>query len=273
MSVAGWAVTAILTAVAAVLRFWQLGYRTDGGTPIFDEKYYALNSWEVLNNGGYEANPGYGVVVHPPLGKQLIAIGEWLFGYNGLGWRFTTAVCGVHHRRAGDPGGAPDDRVDVHRRPGRHPADLRRGLARAGQDRPAGQRAGDVRRRRLRLRGRRPGPGAAAGCSRRARRQHRRALGRPGTRRPLVAVRRRRAVRLRHRGEVVRRLLLRGVRAGQPDLGPDSTAIGGGPQLVPRGAAARSAADLVEPRRRPGAGLHRQLVGLVRVRDRVGSDT
>ena len=91
----GWAVTAILTAVAAVLRFWQLGYRTDGGTPIFDEKYYALNSWEVLNNGGYEANPGYGVVVHPPLGKQLIAIGEWLFGYNGLGWRFTTAVCGV----------------------------------------------------------------------------------------------------------------------------------------------------------------------------------
>ncbi len=65
-----------------VVRFWQLGFRTDGGTPIFDEKYYALNSWEVLTNGGYEANPGYGVVVHPPLGKQLIAIGEWLFGYN-----------------------------------------------------------------------------------------------------------------------------------------------------------------------------------------------
>ncbi len=34
-------------------------------------------------------------MVHPPVGKQLIAIGEALFGYNGLGWRFSTAVCGV----------------------------------------------------------------------------------------------------------------------------------------------------------------------------------
>jgi dolichyl-phosphate-mannose-protein mannosyltransferase len=91
----GWAVTFIITAVGAVVRFWQLGFRTDGGTPIFDEKYYALNSWEVLNDGGYEANPAYGVVVHPPLGKQIIAIGEWLFGYNATGWRFMTAVGGV----------------------------------------------------------------------------------------------------------------------------------------------------------------------------------
>ena len=91
----GWLVTVVISAIGAVLRFWQLGFRTDGGTPIFDEKYYALNSWEVLTNGGYEANPGYGLVVHPPLGKQVIAIGEWLFGYNALGWRFMTALAGV----------------------------------------------------------------------------------------------------------------------------------------------------------------------------------
>ena len=34
-------------------------------------------------------------MVHPPLGKQLIAIGEAIFGYNGLGWRFTGALLGV----------------------------------------------------------------------------------------------------------------------------------------------------------------------------------
>lgn len=91
----GWLVTLVISAIGAIVRFWQLGFRTDGGTPIFDEKYYALNSIEVLNNGGYEANQAYPVVVHPPLGKQVIAIGEWLFGYNAVGWRFMTAVAGV----------------------------------------------------------------------------------------------------------------------------------------------------------------------------------
>ncbi len=49
----------------------------------------------MLYNHGIEDNPGYGLVVHPPVGKQLISIGEALFGYNGLGWRFSGAVCGV----------------------------------------------------------------------------------------------------------------------------------------------------------------------------------
>lgn len=91
----GWAMTAIITALAAITRFLNLGSPTDAGTPIFDEKHYAPQAWQVLHNDGVEDNPGYGLVVHPPVGKQLIAIGEWLFGYNGLGWRFSGAVCGV----------------------------------------------------------------------------------------------------------------------------------------------------------------------------------
>ena len=91
----GWVMTAVIGALAAVTRFLNLGSPTDAGTPIFDEKHYAPQAWQMLHNGGVEDNPGYGLVVHPPVGKQLIAIGEALFGYTGLGWRFSAAVCGV----------------------------------------------------------------------------------------------------------------------------------------------------------------------------------
>ena len=91
----GWAMTAVITALAAVTRFLNLGSPTDAGTPIFDEKHYAPQAWQMVHNHGLEDNPGYGLVVHPPVGKQLIAIGEAIFGYNGVGWRFTGAVCGV----------------------------------------------------------------------------------------------------------------------------------------------------------------------------------
>src|SRR5246500_1067757 len=91
----GWVVTAVVTALAAVTRTVNLGSPTDAGTPIFDEKHYAPQAWQMLHNRGVEDNPGYGLVVHPPMGKQLIAIGEAIFGYNGLGWRFTGAVLGI----------------------------------------------------------------------------------------------------------------------------------------------------------------------------------
>ena len=91
----GWIMTAIVTALALVTRFLNLQSPTDGGTPIFDEKHYAPQAWQALKNGGVEDNPGYGLVVHPPLGKQLIAVGEAIFGYNGLGWRFSGALLGV----------------------------------------------------------------------------------------------------------------------------------------------------------------------------------
>ncbi|BBU21504.1 dolichyl-phosphate-mannose--protein mannosyltransferase [Mycobacterium xenopi] len=91
----GWAMTAVITALAAVTRFANLGSPTDAGTPVFDEKHYAPQAWQMLHNHGVEDNPGFGLVVHPPVGKQLIAIGEAIFGYTGVGWRFTGALLGV----------------------------------------------------------------------------------------------------------------------------------------------------------------------------------
>lgn len=93
--VRGWVVTGVIALLATITRFINLGSPTDAGTPIFDEKHYAPQAWQVLHNHGVEDNPGFGLVVHPPLGKQLIATGEALFGYTGVGWRFTGALLGV----------------------------------------------------------------------------------------------------------------------------------------------------------------------------------
>ncbi|MDT7708476.1 MAG: dolichyl-phosphate-mannose-protein mannosyltransferase [Pseudonocardiales bacterium] len=91
----GWIVTLTLTLVAGVVRFVGLGHPTDGGTPVFDEKHYVPQAWQMLRNGGVEDNPGFELVVHPPLAKQLIALGELVFGYNGVGWRVSAALAGV----------------------------------------------------------------------------------------------------------------------------------------------------------------------------------
>ncbi|WP_041803559.1 dolichyl-phosphate-mannose--protein mannosyltransferase [Rhodococcus pyridinivorans] len=91
----GWIVTAFVTALAAITRFTMLNYPTDAKTPVFDEKHYAPQGWQVLTGGWIEDNPGYGLVVHPPVGKQMIALGEALFGYTAWGWRFSAAAAGV----------------------------------------------------------------------------------------------------------------------------------------------------------------------------------
>ena len=90
-----WAVTLSLTLIAGVVRLWNLNLPTDRGTPVFDEKHYAPQAWQMLRNGGFEDNPGYELVVHPPLGKQLIALGEAMLGYNGWGWRVSAALAGT----------------------------------------------------------------------------------------------------------------------------------------------------------------------------------
>lgn len=88
----------VLAVMAAVTRLPSLQHPTDGGTPIFDEKHYAPQAWQILRGtsnplvGGLEDNPGFGLVVHPPLAKQLQALGMAVFGYTPVGWRIITAL-------------------------------------------------------------------------------------------------------------------------------------------------------------------------------------
>ncbi|MHA6805674.1 dolichyl-phosphate-mannose--protein mannosyltransferase [Salinifilum ghardaiensis] len=91
----GWLVALVLGVLGGLVRLWNLGHPTDDGTPIFDEKHYVPQAWQMLRNGGYEDNPGYELVAHPPVGKQLIAVGEWLLGYGPWGWRITAALAGT----------------------------------------------------------------------------------------------------------------------------------------------------------------------------------
>jgi dolichyl-phosphate-mannose-protein mannosyltransferase len=91
----GWVVTLVLTVIGGVVRLQNLGFPTDKGAPVFDEKHYVPQAWQMLRNGGYEDNYGFELVVHPPLAKQIIAVGEWFFGYDGWGWRFTAALSGT----------------------------------------------------------------------------------------------------------------------------------------------------------------------------------
>lgn len=105
-----WAGTLLVTALAFFLRVRDLG------TPrvfAFDETYYAKDAWSLLSFGyvqGYvdgadEAILGGrttgqwtgdpSMVVHPELGKWLIALGERAFGMDPFGWRIASAVAGA----------------------------------------------------------------------------------------------------------------------------------------------------------------------------------
>jgi dolichyl-phosphate-mannose-protein mannosyltransferase len=87
-----WVVTAVITALAAIVRFWGIGFPSGKQ---FDEVYYATEGAELLHNGGYENNPGYMFIVHPPLGKWLVAAGIAVFGNGPVGWRVPAAVAGT----------------------------------------------------------------------------------------------------------------------------------------------------------------------------------
>lgn len=89
----GWMMTLIVTVIAGVTRFWNIA--GPQGT-VFDEVYYATESHELLQFG-YENNPGFTFIVHPPIGKWMIAVGEQLFGHwsTEFGWRFSSAAVGT----------------------------------------------------------------------------------------------------------------------------------------------------------------------------------
>ncbi len=101
----GWVSTAIVAVVAVLTRFWSLGY-PPGPNVVpkngmnFDEVYYTVEAQEILRYG-YEDNRGYLFIVHPPLGKLIIALSEKLWDgsssewlTNSLGWRIAPATFG-----------------------------------------------------------------------------------------------------------------------------------------------------------------------------------
>lgn len=101
---------ALVMLIATLTRLWNLGFPAK---LVFDETYYVKDaltlsleghekSWpdmadSLFENGelfGYLGNAAF--VVHPPLGKWLIASGMWLTGpEQSSGWRLTTAVLGI----------------------------------------------------------------------------------------------------------------------------------------------------------------------------------
>jgi dolichyl-phosphate-mannose--protein O-mannosyl transferase len=63
-------------------------------TMIFDEVYYVDGARDLLKYGVEVSGSSPEFVVHPPIGKWLIASGIKVFGDNPLGWRFATALIG-----------------------------------------------------------------------------------------------------------------------------------------------------------------------------------
>lgn len=105
-----WLLPALVTLLAAVLRFQNLGHPHQ---IVFDETYYVKDAWtqwvrgyaakwpenaDALFAAGdtdiFLTDPSF--VVHPPLGKYLIGVGLWLFGPgSSFGWRFSAALFGT----------------------------------------------------------------------------------------------------------------------------------------------------------------------------------
>lgn len=106
----GWAVPVLIAAVAGFVRFYKLG---QPNAFVFDETYYPKDAFAMLHHGvpfNYVphanekiiagANPVSlmttpSFVVHPPLGKWLMAVSEYIFGMNPFGWRFVVALMGT----------------------------------------------------------------------------------------------------------------------------------------------------------------------------------
>src|ERR1700691_6525470 len=97
----GWAGPLLVTLFGASVRFDRLSVPK---AVVFDETYYVGDAWAILQHG-VEINHVKNanallvagsthilkgtqgeLVAHPPLGKMMIAVGEWLFGLTPFGW-------------------------------------------------------------------------------------------------------------------------------------------------------------------------------------------
>jgi dolichyl-phosphate-mannose--protein O-mannosyl transferase len=83
---------AIILGISALLRIFRLGRTNE---VVFDEVYYVDGARDLLANGVELTNGKPEFVVHPPIGKWMIAIGIKLFGDNPIGWRISAALFGV----------------------------------------------------------------------------------------------------------------------------------------------------------------------------------
>ena len=81
----------LIALLSFILRLVDLG-RVKGF--IFDEVYYVDGARDLLKYGVEVTGSKPEFIVHPPLGKWLIALGIKVFGDSGFGWRFTTALVG-----------------------------------------------------------------------------------------------------------------------------------------------------------------------------------
>ena len=83
-----------LGLAALTFRLWNLRFPKGF---VFDEVYYAQNANSLLHHG-VELDPKGGAaqfIVHPPVGKWMIALGIKLFGFHEFGWRISAALIGT----------------------------------------------------------------------------------------------------------------------------------------------------------------------------------
>ncbi len=105
----GWAGPVLVMLFGGFLRFDHLS------TPdavVFDETYYVPDASSILRHGVelnhvsnvnallVRGDPNFllktgELVAHPPLAKMMMAVGQWAFGLNPFGWRFSVALIGT----------------------------------------------------------------------------------------------------------------------------------------------------------------------------------
>ena len=86
---------AAVIAVAGLMRFINLASPNE---LVFDEVYYVNGAQDYLKNGVETKDGKPEFVVHPPVGKWMIAAGITLFGDNSFGWRFSAALVGTDRK-------------------------------------------------------------------------------------------------------------------------------------------------------------------------------